>query len=283
MPNPMTPNPIVMIKFVLWLLVLAITTILLNRKKLSSKLRLVFLAGGTLLFGFVFGFLIPGDLNPNPPASLRTLLASLLVKHQIIPLVAGMLVILLVTVWISNKSICGWGCQLGLLQDLLYRAPLPKFKLPFRITNSVRLIALAALVAGLVAAGVDWIGVIDPFKLFTLDIPMASGIFLATILVASLFLYRPWCQLFCPFGMVGWLVEQVSIYRPRVNRESCKSCMQCVKACPTHAMKGILAGNRFRADCFACGACIEACPRKDTLGWWAPAQVGKKSTTDLQG
>ena len=267
MPNQMTLNPLVLVKFALWIVVVIVATLLLQRRKVTSKVRLAFLIGGVLVFGFVFGFLIPGGLNPNPVSSLRTLLTAALVKHQLLLPVTAMLVFLLLMVWVSNKSICGWGCQLGLLQDLLHRVPLPKWKPPFWLSNTVRIVAFVALVAGLVAAGLDWIGLIDPFQLFSFNFTLGIALFSAGVLIASLFIYRPWCRFLCPFGLLGWLVEQVSLFRPRINREACKECQLCVKACPTNAMADFYDGKKIHADCFACGACIEACPREDALGW----------------
>ncbi|OQY19881.1 MAG: hypothetical protein B6I34_09090 [Anaerolineaceae bacterium 4572_32.1] len=272
MPNQMTLNPLVLVKFVLWIVVVTVATILLRRRKVTPKVRLAFLIGGVLLFGFIFGFLVPGGLNPNPVASLRTLLTGTLVKHRFVLPIAAMLVILLLAVLVSNKSICGWACQLGLLQDLLYRVPLPKWKPPFWLSNSVRIVAFVALIAGLVLGGLDWIGVIDPFQLFSFNLTLAIGLFSAVVLVASLFIYRPWCHFLCPFGLIGWIVEQGSVLRPRINRETCKECQLCVKACPGGAMADFYAGKKIHADCFACGACIAACPQGDTLGWRSTSQ-----------
>ena len=58
------------------------------------------------------------------------------------------------------------------------------------------------------------------------------------MLVASLFVYRPWCQFLCPFGLLGWLVEQVSLLRPRIDRETVQVVPVCVKACPTRGIDG---------------------------------------------
>jgi len=267
MPNQMTLSPLLISKFVLWIVVIVTATILLRRHKVTSKVRLAFIVGGVLAFGLVYGLLTRGGLNPNPVFSVRNLLVIVLVKHQLLIPVVAMLVILLLMVWVSNKSICGWGCQLGLLQDLLHRVNLPKWKPPFWLSNTVRVIAFVALVVGLAVAGLDWIGIIDPFKLFQFNFTLAIGLFSAVILVASLFIYRPWCHFLCPFGLLGWLVEQVSLFRPRINREACKECKLCVKACPTNAMADFYDGKKIHADCFACGACIEACPRDDALGW----------------
>lgn len=276
MPHQMTLNPLVLVKFVLWIVVVIVATILLRRRQVTSKVRVAFLAGGVLVFGLLFGLFISGGLNPNPVSSLRTLLTITLVQRQFVLPIVAMLLILLLTVWASNKSICGWGCQLGLLQDLLHRVPLPRWKPPFGLANSVRIVAFVGLVVGLVAAGLDWIGVIDPFQLFSFNFTLWIGVFSAGVIAASLFVYRPWCRFLCPFGLVGWLVEQVSLLRPRINRELCKECQSCVKACPSQAMADFYDGKKFHADCFACGACIEACPQEKALGWWTSVRAKQK-------
>lgn len=273
MPDQQTVfNLFILVKFVLWVVVIVIATILLRRHKVTRKVHLAFLIGGTLLFGFAFGLVTRQGVNPNPIFSLRNLLTSTLVRQQFILPVVIMLVILLLMVWLSNKSICGWGCGLGLLQDLLHRVPLPKWKPPFWLSNTVRIIAFMALVTGLVVAGLDWIKVIDPFKLFQFNFTLWIGLFVSALLIASLFVYRPWCQFLCPFGLIGWLVEQISLLRPRINWEVCKKCELCVKACPTQAMSDFYNGKKIHADCFACGSCISACPQEEALGWRIKSQ-----------
>ena len=197
-------NPLALVKFVLWIAVVVITTILLRRRKVTSKVRLWFLIGGTLLFGFVFGLLTRQGVNPDPVFSVRNLLTSTLVRHQFVLPVVAMLIILLVMVWLSNRSICGWGCQLGTLQDLLHRVRLPKWKPPFWLSNTVSVIAFVALIAALVVSGLDWIGVVDPFKLFQFNFTLWIALFSAAVLVASLFT-GPGASLSAPLGCsAGW-------------------------------------------------------------------------------
>lgn len=260
-------NPLILIKLTLWIATVVLATVLLQRHQVTSKVRLAFLVGGVLAFGFLFGLLIPTGLNPNPVASLRTLLTNALGRGKFALPVAAMLMILLLMVWISNKSICGWTCQLGLLQELLHRVKLPKWEPPFWLSNGARIVAFVGLVGGLVAAGMDWVGPIDPFQIFSFNVTWAIGLFSAALLVTSLFVYRPWCRFLCPFGLVGWLVEQVSLMRPRVDHEACKECQLCVRACHSGAMADLYEGKALHADCFACGACIEACPQEEALTW----------------
>lgn len=269
-------SPILIAKPLAWLVVVVAATLLLRRRRVTRKVRLAFLIGGILFFGFLFGQIATEQLDPSPVDFLRNLLhlitgpqqSMLLASRQTTALSgAVMLVVLLAVVWASNKIICGWACQLGLLQDLLHRIPLPRWRPPFWMTNTIRCVAFAGLLLGLLVAGMDWIGWINPFQIFRIEFTWAIGIFAALLVIASLFTYRPWCQFLCPFGIVSWLVEQFSLLRPRINWEVCKKCQLCVKACPTRAMADFYSGRKLHADCFACGACLTACPQKEALRW----------------
>lgn len=285
-------SPLALIKFALWVVAVVVATVLLRRRRVSATLRFVYLLLGTLLFGFLFGLLTPqGALDPNPVFAVRNLFGTLFgarpaaaqmatgARPPVGPAV-GMLVVLLALVWVSNKSICGWGCPLGLLQDLLHRVPFRKYKPSFRLSNGVRVVAFALLLGGLASLSLDWIGLIDPFQIFKLDMTLAIGIFVGLLLLASLFTYRPWCQFLCPFGLLGWVVEQFSLLRPRIDRSACRECQLCVKACPSQAMADIYAGKALHADCYACGACLAACPFEGALGWRGKLSSGQSKKED---
>jgi len=176
-------SPVLALKLVSSLAVVVVATVLLCRQRVTARMRLAFVVGGVLVFGLLFGQLASGRMDPSPVFSLRSLLRLLTMptpprltatRQEIILPIAGMLALLLGTVWVSNKSICGWGCQLGLLQDLLHRVSLPKWKPPFWLSNAMRLLAFVGLVGGLVAAGVDWIGWIDPFQSFRFDFALGG-------------------------------------------------------------------------------------------------------------
>lgn len=263
-------NPLLLTKLVLWVGVVVVATILLARRRMNRRVRLIFVISGVVIFGFLYGWLLRPGVNANPVASLRTLLASLLVKRMLVPSVAGMLVVLLLVSWISNKSIYGYGCQLGLLQDWIHRIPLPKWQPPFWMSQTVRVISFVGLLGGLALWGLDWIGVIDPFQIFQFNVTWAVLAGAGGVLGTSLFVYRPWCRFLCPFGLVSWGVEQVSLYRPRIDRNACKQCKLCVEACPSGAMADFYEDRAIHQDCFACGACIDACPIKDALNWRKP-------------
>jgi polyferredoxin len=181
------------------------------------------------------------------------------------------LLVFLLIVFVANKYICAWGCQAGVLQDLIFRlnqtdkrkAIIGKqVKIPFAISNGIRCIFLGIFTVVTFVWGFDIIEPFDPFKIYKpAYLGMAGATFIGIILIMSLFIYRPWCHFFCPFGLVGWLVEKISRIRISVNYETCISCQNCEAACPSTVMGAILMQDmKTIPDCFACYTCRDVCP-----------------------
>jgi len=181
------------------------------------------------------------------------------------------LTVFLLTVFLANKYICAWGCQAVVRQQLVFRLNQTdkrkaivgkQLKPPFALTNTVRVAFLGLFTTAAFAWGVDIIEPVDPFKIYKpASLGFAGALFVALLLIGSLFIYRPWCHLFCPFGLVGWLVEKVSRARIRVDYKTCIACQKCADACPSNVMGAILRRDkRTIPDCFACYTCREVCP-----------------------
>lgn len=178
--------------------------------------------------------------------------------------------VFLLMVLVADKFICSWGCQAGVLQDLIFRLNrnsrdtkgiIRQYKPGFLITNSFRAVFFAAFTLAAFLWSVDVIEFIDPFRIYKPAAPGAFGIgFVGLVLAASLLVYRPWCHLICPFGLVGWLVEKISIFKIKVNYETCISCEACAGACHSTVMNAILKRDNVIPDCFACATCIDVCP-----------------------
>lgn len=102
----------------------------------------------------------------------------------------------------------------------------------------------------------------DPHRLYRLTtMATVPALFtMAATLALSPFVYRPWCQLACPLGLLGWLMERVAILHIRVDRGTCNECRSCASACPCTAMEDILDRKPIKADCWSCGTCVERCP-----------------------
>ncbi len=255
----------ILVKFGLWFIFLSTIFILLKRRKVASGLRNWLLFAAILIFGVVMGS------DPSPMGTVKDAIHLYGTAHAVFPPRIIALSIFLVIVFLANKYICAWGCQAGTLQDLIFRINQTdrrkavigrQIKLPFALTNSVRFIFLCVFTFVAFSWGIDIIDPIDPFKIYKPTyIGLTGGIFVSTLLLGSLFIYRPWCHLFCPFGLVGWLVEKTSLVKISVNYESCIACQKCATACPSPVMGAILRRNKKTIpDCFACYTCREVCP-----------------------
>ena len=252
------------LKFFLWILFLSIVFYLMRRKKITANLRKIFYLTAIVVFGIILGS------DPGPMGTIKDAIALYGAKGLIFPPRMIALTVFLLLVFLANKFICSWGCQAGTLQDIIFRLNrnhrdtagiMRQYRPPFLWTNAIRVAFFLIFTSVAFAWGTDLIDPIDPFKIYKpAAIGLGGGIFLVLIGIASLFVYRPWCQFFCPFGLIGWLIEKVSLFKIIVNHETCIGCRSCEKVCPSTVMGAILKQDRMIPDCFACGSCIEACP-----------------------
>ncbi len=254
----------IVVKFFLWAAFLTMVFILMHKRAVTTGRRKALYLAALTLFGIVLGS------DPNPMGTVKDAIVLYGQSGGIFPPRLIAFAIFMAMVIAANKFICSWGCQLGTLQDLLFRinrnekdraGVFRQYKVPFVITNSIRVVFFAAITIASLAWALDIAGPIDPFKVFH---PWAfvfpGAVFAGVVLAASLFVYRPWCHFFCPFGLVGWLGEKISIAKIRVNYDTCIACGACEKACPSTVMEAILKQDRIIPDCFACGTCIHTCP-----------------------
>lgn len=254
----------ILIKFALWILILVLAFVLMRRGKITPVVRKGFYLASIAIFGIALGS------DPSAMGTVKDAITLYASKGVIFPPRMIALSVFLVMVLAANKFICSWGCQAGVLQDMIFRfnrnekdtkGIVRQYKPSFAATNSIRVLFFLVFTAAAFLWSIDIIEFIDPFKIYK---PAALGLlgisFVGLVLILSLFVYRPWCHLFCPFGLVGWLVEKVSIFRIKVNYDTCISCEACAKACPSTVMNAILKRENVIPDCFACANCIDVCP-----------------------
>ena len=252
------------LKFFLWILFLTIVFYLMRRKKITANLRKIFYLIAIVVFGIILGS------DPGPMGTVKDAIVLYGAKGLIFPPRMIAVTVFLLLVFLANKFICSWGCQVGTLQDLIFRLNrnhrdtagiMRQYRPPFLWSNVIRVAFFLIFTSVAFAWGADLINPIDPFKIYKpAAISLGGGIFLGLIGIAALFVYRPWCQFFCPFGLIGWLLEKVSLFKIIVNHETCIGCRSCEKVCPSTVMGAILKQDRMIPDCFACGSCIDACP-----------------------
>ena len=164
-----------------------------------------------------------------------------------------------------GRVFCGWVCPMGAVQQFIYRRGLAA-KIPAKIARVLsygKYLALAVLVIVVLATGTEAFCQIDPFEsLFNVYVTPVATTLLVIVLVASLFIFSPFCRFVCPLGAFLSLFSRFSLYQLKVDI-TCKKCGACQKNyCDYQAIDTGEDGMPvFRPlECTRCGECIARCP-----------------------
>ena len=221
----------------------------------------------------------PGALGACPIGALQAVLGSRNYRFSFYVIGFLMLVGALL-----GRFVCGWLCPFGLIQDLLYKIPVPgkRKNLPgHKGLIWVKYGMLGIFVILLPLTAVDIIGqgspwfcqYICPSGTLTAGIPLvlanetlrsAVGLLfhwklavLAVVVLLSVWVYRPFCKYLCPLGAVYSVFNPIALYRYRVDGEACTRCGKCRKAC---GMDIRVWEKPNSPECIRCGDCLRACP-----------------------
>ena len=226
-----------------------VIVILLRKDRFSRRKGYIFLVVSTL-----FGFLV---FAPMLPLQLQTILMGNAKQIEApLPLAIVVLVVFIVLAFAFGRSFCGHVCPIGTVQELIYLLPSKKLKISNKaITITFRLlfsIAFVILAAAFSIGLLKYLGVKDFFHLDT-----ASVFFWAFLAIAviSIFLYRPFCRLACPYGVLLSLAVIKGRFKLRRN-ENCINCKKCIEACPTNEV----GWTDLKQECYMCYRCKEVCP-----------------------
>jgi ferredoxin-type protein NapH len=194
-----------------------------------------------------------------------------------------------------GRASCGWFCPFGWFQELMYRLPVPKLRLPNRF-NWTRYFVLAALVVAipfitrepwfckLCPAGTLEAGI--PMALLSADIRALIGALywiklgiLGVMLPWMSITRRPFCRWICPLGALWSPFNPVSSFHLHVDQDICIQCDRCQEACPTDIR---VYENPASDACIRCLQCIPVCPvdciSVTSPGW--PIETGRTGIPD---
>jgi polyferredoxin len=239
--------------------------LLLARGLVQRWLRIVW----GLVVGGLFGFLL--IQHPSLVSSVWKPAAYALQGGAVPATALFFLGLFFLASLLFNKSICGLTCHVGGVQESLYWLARPLrdklgLKRPPRVPAWLglvgRVLFLALFAAFLLGLGYNLLRRVNPFHIFAghgswdwVLIALTGVLFLTSLLV-----YRPWCNLLCPFGLVSWLAERLSVFGIHIDRGRCIDCGRCVDEAPCNAMGRIYYRRGLPGDCFLCGRCVEVCP-----------------------
>ena len=220
----------------------------------------------------------PGAIGACPLGALQNALAS---SDKRAPwYVLGILMLYGLTL---GRTICGWICPLGLIQELFHKIPTPKIK-KSRFTHGLsylKYVILAVFAIGIpLAYSVQRFPVpgfckyicpagtfegamgllanpVNAEKFSILNILFTRKfIIMVLIFTACIFCYRAFCRFLCPLGAIYGLFARLSVLGVKVEANKCTGCGRCVSHCQMDIKR---VGDH---ECISCGSCIDVCPTK---------------------
>lgn len=172
-----------------------------------------------------------------------------------------------------GRASCGWLCPFGWFQELVYKLPLPKLRLPNRYTWSRYAVVLVLVIVIPFITGSSWFCRLCPAGALEAGIPQAVlyqyirdqigwfywlkmgilGLFMAWMSVTR----RPFCRWVCPLGALWAPFNAVSALRLHTDEVACIQCDRCQTVCPVNIR---IYENPDSSACIRCLACMRVCP-----------------------
>jgi NosR/NirI family transcriptional regulator, nitrous oxide reductase regulator len=185
---------------------------------------------------FYFGFIREGCVCPIGSIQNVTF-AFFNPGYQIPVTVIAFFIIPLVYTLFYGRTFCAGVCPLGAIQDIFALKP---YDLKTWIQKTLGLIPFVYLGLAILYAATASDFIIcryDPFVgFFRLDATFfmfsIGGIFLIT----SVFIARPYCRFFCPYGVILNLISRFSKYHISITPANCIQCKLCEHSCPFGAI-----------------------------------------------
>jgi polyferredoxin len=238
-----------MVGMIYAIIALFILAYLFHKDKFDRKIGYLFLILSTLM-----GFLIFSPMFPNQLQIL--LLGNVKQLGAPLPLAILGLVLFIILTFVFGRIFCGYLCPIGALQEIVYLIPIKKLQIKNKTLPIVfRLIFFIAFVVLGVIFSIGILGYFGFYDFFNLNITSIFFYAFLALLIVSIFVYRPFCRFFCPYGTLLSLASIKCLFKLKRN-DNCTDCGKCEKACPTSE-----AGRTdLNQECYLCNRCKEVCP-----------------------
>ena len=234
-PSPTTPEPralaLEFFDVLVLFAVLSLASWLAVRKR--SRKGLLWLSVFSLIY---FGFYRDGCICSI--GAIQNVALSIFDPTYAISLTALMFFLLpLLFALFFGRTFCAAACPLGAIQDLLVIHPV---SIPSWIRKTLGFIPVVylGLAVLLAATGSDFIICrYDPFVgIFRMDGPFLMIFLGITFLFLGMFYARPYCRVFCPYGvLLGWM-SRFSKWHMSITPSECIKCKLCKDSCPFDAI-----------------------------------------------
>lgn len=212
----------------------------------------------------------PGAVSSCPLGSLQAALVSS--KYKFPYYILGLLLIFGA---VLGRTVCGFLCPFGLLQELLYKIPSPKIKKNkwTRRMSMLKYVVLVVLVigfplmlsvpgfckyicpAGTLEGGVFLLAVNETLRGLAGMLFTWKMLVLAVVLLSAVLIYRSFCRFLCPLGAFYGLFHKTAVIGVKVDQEKCNGCQACTAYCKLDV------GTVGDRECIQCGECMHVCSK----------------------
>lgn len=205
--------------------------LVLRRRKRRSVLTLMVFS---LLY---FGFWRKGCVCPV--GAIQNITLSIFDRTYVVPVVIAVFFLLpLVFSLFFGRVFCAAVCPLGAIQDLVLLRPIA---VPGWLESGLRLFAYLYLGLAILFAATGSAFIVcryDPFVAFFHLSGNANILVLgACFLLAGLFVGRPYCRFFCPYGVLLRQLSRLSKWHVTITPDECVRCKLCENSCPFGAIR----------------------------------------------
>lgn len=210
---------------------LALTTWLALKKR--SRQGLIWMSVFSLAY---FGFYRQGCICAV--GSVQNVSLALFNQSYTIPLTALLFFIIpLLFALAYGRVFCAGVCPLGAIQELTGISPL---KIPKGAEISLAAVPFIYLALAVIFSATNSQFLIcryDPFVgIFRLDAPFTMIIFGILLLLAGIFVNRPYCRYLCPYGVLLKVFSGFAGKHLTITPAECTNCRLCEGACPYDAI-----------------------------------------------
>ncbi|MBL7153514.1 MAG: 4Fe-4S binding protein [Phycisphaerae bacterium] len=202
-------------------------------KRRSRRATFVLMACSLIYFGFWRKGCV------CPIGAIQNVVVSIFDSTYAAPIAVSLFFLLpLVFTLFFGRVFCGAVCPLGAIQDLVLLRPV---SVPGWLASGLRVFAYLYLGLAVLFAATGSAFLIcryDPFVAFfrlsgNLNILILGGCFL----LVGLFVGRPYCRFFCPYGVILRQLSRLSKWHVTITPDECVHCGLCEDSCPFGAIR----------------------------------------------